>query len=212
MDYVKKLTDAVMEGDEEIAAEAAREIVDHNLDLQAVVAKLTEVMRELGGQFEKLEIFLSEMIVAADAMIAAMDIIGPKLAETTGGSVRKGTVVLGAAAGDMHEIGKNIVATCLRADGFDIVDLGRDVNSHDFVKKAEEAGAAMIGISSLMTTTMPSAKEVIDILNEKGLRSKFKVMVGGAPTNPKWAKEIGADAWAASASQAVELTNAMLCG
>lgn len=209
MECVEKLVSAVMEGDDEVAAEAAKEVLAEVSDLQPVVAKLTEAMRELGKQFERFEIFLPEMMVSSDAMTAALDILGPELVKSNAAQ-KKGVVAMGGAPGDMHEIGKNIICTVLRADGFDVVDLGRDVAAIDFVKKAQEIKADIIGISALMTTTMPGAKQVIDFLKEKGIRDQFKVMVGGAPTNGRWATEIGADGWAENASDTVILANKLM--
>jgi methylmalonyl-CoA mutase cobalamin-binding domain/chain len=138
-----------------------------------------------------------------------MGVLTPELAKS--GDVKsKGKIVIGAPAGDMHEIGKDIVATVLKANGFDVVDLGPDVNSLDFIKKAKENEADIIAISALMTTTMPGVTEVIELLKEKGIREKYKVIVGGAPTNEEWAKTIGADGWAENASQAVELVNKLI--
>lgn len=206
---IEKLVAAVTDGDEDVAAEAAREIVDSDADLQEAIAKLTEAMRVLGKQFEEFEIFLPEMIMAADAMTAAMKVFEPKLA-ASGMAGKKGTVVIGAAPGDMHEIGKNIVKTVLTADGFNVVDLGKNVPSIEFINKAEEVGADIIAVSALMTTTMPGATEVITLLKDKGIREKYKVIVGGAPTSLQWSKDIGADGWSLSATEAVSLSNKLL--
>lgn len=206
---VDKLIQAVVEGDKDSAGILAKEAVVSGVDLESLVEKLTDAMRVVGDKFERFEIFLPEMMQSADAMMAAMDVIGPKLAE--GGNVRKkGTVVIGSAAGDMHEIGKDIVITVLKANGFEIVDLGADVDPLEFVTKAKEAQADIIGISALMTTTMPGAAEVIELLKENGLRDKVKVMVGGAPTTQEWADSIGADGWAENASQAAELAEKLI--
>lgn len=206
MEIIKKLTDAISEGEEEIAAEVAQQILDEKVDLQQVIKELTEAMRILGKQFEEFEIFLPEMILAADAMTAAMDIFNPVLV-ATGTQQVKGTVVLGTAPGDMHEIGKNIVNTVLTADGFTVVDLGKNVPIMEFVNKANEHSADIIGISALMTTTMPGATDVINLLKDKGTRDNHKVIVGGAPTSREWAEKIGADGWAVSAAEAVVLAN-----
>lgn len=209
MECVEKLVQAIIDGDDEEAKVIAEEVLEKVEDLGMVVGKLTDAMRELGKQFETFEIFLPEMIVSSDAMTAAMEVISPKLL-AGGGGVQKGIVALGGAPGDMHEIGKNIVVTVLKADGFSVIDLGRDVAAYEFVQKAEEAKADIIGISALMTTTMPGAKEVIRILEEKGIRDKFKVIVGGAPTNAKWAEGIGTDGWAENSTDAVELCNRLM--
>ncbi len=211
MKAIEKLMEAVVEGEEEIAAEAAQEIVDQDGELEQVVTKLTDVMRDLGEKFETFEIFLPQMLLSSDAMMAAMDVIKPILIEK-GTSKQKGKVVIGTAAGDMHEIGKDIVRTVLNADGFEVVDLGPDVNSLEFVSKASEMGADIIAISSLMTTTMPGAKEVLEVLNDKGIRDQFKVIVGGAPTNNTWAEDSGFDGWAENASDAVRLANSLVGG
>ena len=209
MECVDKLMQAILEGDDEIAVEAAKEIVEKVDDLKPVIAKMTEAMRILGKQFEQFEIFLPEMMVSSDAMIAALEVLEPKLL-ATGQSVKKGTVVMGGAPGDMHEIGKNIVVTVLKADGFNVVDLGKNVPVMDYVNKSREVNADIIGISALMTTTMPGIKDVIDLLKDKGERANYKIMVGGAPTNAKWAEQIGADGWSESASDAVVLANKLM--
>ena len=211
MESIEKLVQAVMEGEDDVAAEAAQEILDQGQDLQEVIGRLTETMRILGKQFEEFEIFLPEMILSADAMTSAMDLFNPVLV-AGGNKTNKGTVVLGSAPGDMHEIGKNIVKTVLIADGFEVVDLGKNVEIMEFVNKAEETKADIIGISALMTTTMPGATDVINLLKEKGIRDNHKVMVGGAPTNPDWAKDIGADGWSNSAAEAVVLANNLVGG
>lgn len=206
---IEKLVQAIMDGDEELAEQTAKEIVASKVGLDEVIAKMTEAMRVLGKQFEEFEIFLPEMIMSADAMTAAMQIFEPELIKS-GNAKKKGTVVLGTAPGDMHEIGKNIVKTVLTADGFNVVDLGKNVPVIDFINKAEEVGADIIGVSALMTTTMPGATEVINVLKDKNLRDKYKVIVGGAPTSPAWAEKIGSDGWSESASQAVELANKLM--
>ncbi|MGI6096028.1 MAG: cobalamin B12-binding domain-containing protein [Lachnospiraceae bacterium] len=204
----KKLCEAIMDGDEDDAAEYAQAIVDAGQDLAPVIEALTDTMRVLGDQFEAMEIFLPEMIMSADAMVGAMDIFSPVL-EASGNNQKKGTIVLGTARGDMHDIGKNIVATVLLADGFDVVDLGKDVAEADYVNTAVEKEADIIGVSALMTTTMPGATAVIQMLKDRGLEGKFQIMVGGAPTSPQWAESIGAN-WSESASDAVKLANKLI--
>lgn len=209
MDIMKKLAEAVLDGEAEIAAEAAQEIVDEGRELQPVINQLTETMRVLGKQFENFEIFLPEMMMSADAMVAAMDIFSPVLA-ASGASGQKAVVLFGAAPGDMHEIGKNIVCTVLKAEGYQVVDLGPNIAAEEFVAKAAEHQAAIIAISALMTTTMQGAAEVIKLLNEQGRREAHKVIVGGAPTNADWAASIGADGWSENASEAAILVNKLM--
>lgn len=208
MEEIKKLCEAIEFGDEDEAAEYAQAIVDAGQDLEPVISALTETMRKLGDQFEAMEIFLPEMIMSADAMLAAMDIFAPVLA-ASGNNQKKGSIVLGTARGDMHDIGKNIVATVLLADGFDVIDLGKDVAEAEYVSTAVDKEADIIGVSALMTTTMPGATAVIQMLKDKGLEGKFKIMVGGAPTSPQWAESIGAN-WSESASDAVKLANKLV--
>jgi corrinoid protein of di/trimethylamine methyltransferase len=209
MEIMGKLAQAVMNGNQDEARKFAEELVASGFDLHDAIERLTDAMRIVGEKFDKFELFLPEMMLAARAMTTAMDVIGPNIA-LKGGIEKKGKVVMGAPAGDMHEIGKDIVITVLKANGFEVVDLGPNVNSLDFVNKAKAEKADIIGISALMTTTMPGAGEIIELLKEKGLRDKIKVMVGGAPTTPEWAKIIGADGWAENASQAVTLAEKLL--
>ena len=171
-----------------------------------LVDALTAGIRDVGDAFEKFEIFLPEMMMASDAMISCMEILSPKLKEEAKGLTSNPIkVVMATVKGDLHEIGKNIVITLLNANGYDVLDLGSDVDSLDIIKTAQREKASVIGISSLMTTTMLGQKEVIDILNDMGLRDKVKVVIGGAPTNEEWAETIGADGWSKDAPSAVRL-------
>ena len=139
----------------------------------------------------------------------AVKVLAPLLA-ASGQAEKKAKIVIGSPAGDMHEIGKRVVATVLNAYGFEVVDLGANVDLLEFVNKAKALRADVIAISSLMTTTMTNTGEIIGILKEKGWRDNFKVIVGGAPTSPAWAREIGADGWAENASQVPDLLNRLL--
>ncbi|ATW28877.1 cobalamin B12-binding domain-containing protein [Candidatus Formimonas warabiya] len=205
----ENLIQAVIDGDRQAAENLAEEVVAGGGDLKEVTERLTDAMRMVGEKFNRFEIFLPEMMLAAEAMTRAMKVIGPKMM-VGAGIQKKGKVVIGAPSGDMHEIGKDIVITVLKASGFEIVNLGTNVDALEFIKKAQETKADIIGISTLMTTTMPGAGEVIELLKEKGLRDQIKVMVGGAPTSLEWAKAIGADGWAENASQAVNLAEQLL--
>ena len=160
----------------------------------------------MGEAYEKFEVFLPEMMLASDAMIEIMKIVEPKMKEENpDAEVRSTKIIMATVKGDIHEIGKNIVITLLNANRFDVVDLGADVDSLEVVKTAEREKASLIGLSSLMTTTMPGQKEVVEVLNDMGLRDKYKVIIGGAPTTQEWADKIGADGWAQDASSAVRL-------
>jgi len=138
-------------------------------------------------------------------MQSAMGVLQPRLLESGAAPVKRGVIVVGTVAGDVHEIGKDIAITMLRAAGFEVHDLGRDVNALDFVRRAEEVRADVIGASALMTTTMPAQKELVDILVLKGLRDKYHVILGGAPVTPEWVEEAGADSWGEDAGKAVKV-------
>lgn len=209
MDHVAKLCEAILDGEAEIAEELAQTIVAEGADVPPIIGQLTDTMRVLGEQFEKSEIFLPEMMMSADAMVAAMEVFEPVL-QATGGGEPKGVIVFGAAPGDMHEIGKNIVCTVLKSEGYSVIDLGPNIAATEFIAQAAEHNASVIGISALMTTTMQGAADVVKLLEEQGERGKYKIIVGGAPTNAEWASSIGADGWSDSASDAANLVNKLL--
>ncbi|MHB1344817.1 MAG: cobalamin B12-binding domain-containing protein [Thermoleophilia bacterium] len=211
METIKQLKDAMVEGDDARCAELAREIVAAGADLRAVIAELAAEMEEVGRRFEEMEIFLPEVLLSADAMTAIMAVFTPELSRDTAVAA-KGTVVVGTARGDMHQIGKDLVALFLQIAGFEVVDLGTDVDALDFIHEAERANADVIGISSLMTTTMPGATEVVTLLKDKGVRDRFKVVVGGAPTSQEWADKIGADGWAEESGGAIDVIKELISG
>lgn len=209
MNNIEKLKQAIIEGKLSEAEELTRTILAEEINFAELLPQLSEAMNIVGQKFETFEVFLPEMISAADCMMAVMDLITPKLQEQ-GLDHNKGKVVMGAPAGDMHEIGKDIVKTVLSGNGYEIVDLGPDTNSLEFIKTAQKEEADVIAISTLMTTTMPGAAEVVRLLKDQGLRENFKVIVGGAPTNESWAEEIGADGWAPDAFSATKLVDKLL--
>ena len=193
---IEKLCQTVEKGNKEEAEKMAKDLVNQKVDLRQAIDQLIATMQKVGERFSCLEIFLPEMMFAGHAMSAVMKIFTPKLAEGTAsekGGGRVGKVVLGTVKGDLHEIGKDIVKLMLEASGFEVKDLGYDVDPMVFIREAEAMGADFIAASSLMTTTMPHQKEIIDLLKDKGLRNKYKVVIGGAPTTQEWADKIGAD-------------------
>lgn len=211
MTETEKLVHAMKTGDVPSSLEMTKRVLEEGIPAAQVADALIEGIREIGEAFENFEIFLPEMMMASDAMVAILQILEPKLKEeTTGIVVKPAKVVMATVKGDMHEIGKNIVITLMNANRFDVVDLGADVDSLDIVKTAEREGADLIGLSALMTTTMLGQKEVLDILNDMNLKDKFKVIVGGAPTTQDWADRIGADGWAKDASSAVRLAEKLI--
>lgn len=205
MQTLEKLVEAVKNGERTAAVQAAKQVVGEGADIGQVIEALTAGMREVGERFARMEIFLPEMMLAAHAMQAVMRELEPELAKQARPLEKKGKVVIGTVEGDMHEIGKDIVIALLRAHGFEVYDLGVNVNALDFVRKAEEVGADIIGASALMTTTMPGQREIIEILKEKGIRDKYHVILGGAPVTAEWVAECGADSWGKNAGVAVEI-------
>ena len=169
MTVLNVLVKAVVEGLEDEAAVAARQVIEEGVALKQVIEALTTGMREVGEQFARREIFLPRMMFGARAMEAAMKVLEPDIQKSGAATGKKGSIVIGTVEGDIHAIGKNIVVALLGALGFEVHDLGINVNALDFVKKAQEVNADIIGASSLMTTTMPYMKDLIEILKEKGI-------------------------------------------
>ena len=206
LDSLSKL---VEDGYAEESEALAAKLLEEGTDPLEMIEVLTQTMSRVGDLFAKLEIFLPEIMMAGEALTAVVKVLGPYL-ESSGGRESKGKIVLGVIRGDLHEIGKNIVKLILETSGFEVKDLGYDVDPLDFIKEAEAMGADFIGVSSLMTTTMPGQKEIIQLLKEKGIRDKYKVVIGGAPTSQLWADKIGADLYCLDAKSAPELMTALL--
>lgn len=164
---------------------------------------LLDGMSVIGGRFKREEIFVPDVLISARVLTMGLKILEPKLIEV--GNQAVGKIVIGTVKGDLHDIGKNLVAMMFRGAGFEVIDLGVDVEAGTFLEKAEEAGADIIGMSALLSTTMSGMKELIDLLEEKGLREKYIVMIGGAPITDEFAKEIGADYYTPDAASAAEL-------
>lgn len=185
----------------ELVAELARQVLEQRLDAQAAITEgLAAGMRRMGEKFAAKECFVPEVLMASKAMYAGFDILKDALGADRPAS--RGRVILGVVQGDIHDIGKNIVKVMVQAAGFEVVDLGRNVAAADFLRAAE-AGPAVLGISSLMTTTMPRMGKVIEALDKRGLRPGVRVIVGGAPVTQEFARRIGADGWAGDAHGAV---------
>lgn len=202
---IRSLVEVVQDGKAGEAATSAKQIVQTGTDVEEIIEALTVGMREIGERFARMEIFLPELMLSARAMQAVMEILEPELQKLAVSVQKKGTMVIGTIAGDVHEIGKNVVVCLLKAQGFEVYDLGFDVNALDFVRKAEEVNADIIGVSSLMTTTMPGQQDIVKILEEKGIREKYHVIVGGAPVTQAWVTECGADSWGENAGVTVDI-------
>lgn len=180
--------------------------LDGRLDPDAILDDgLIPGIRDVGEQFRRYEVYLPEMMMAADAWQEGMDLLEPLLAAQGKRDKAKGKVILGSVMGDVHSLGKNIVATMLQTAGLEVIDLGIDVPAVKFVEEAEKAGADIVALSALMTTTMPQQRDVIEYLESRGSRAQYYVMVGGGPTNIEWAEQIGADGYGQTAADAVNL-------
>ena len=201
--------EVIVQGKIPKAKELAQKAIADNIDINKVIDAFSEAIREVGDLFEEGEYFLPELMRSAEAMKAAMEIFTPILAEGKG-QRSFARVVIGTVEGDIHDIGKTLVASMLSAEGFEVYDLGADVPITDFVDKAIEVDAQLICISALLTTTMMGSKRLIDLLIKKGIRKKFKVLVGGAPVTKKWTEDIGADGTAENAISAVKLAKKLL--
>lgn len=205
MAVLDTLVKAVVDGLEDEAGVAAREVIEEGVAVKQVLEALTTCMREVGEKFARMEIFLPGLMFSAKAMEAAMKVLDPEIEKSGAATEKKGSIVIGTVKGDMHAIGKNIVIALLGAVGFEVHDLGINVNALDFVKKAQEVNADIIGASSLMTTTMPYMKDLIELLNDKGIRDQYHVILGGAPVTQGFVDECGADSWGENASSSVEI-------
>ena len=210
-DILKKLSDAIIAGTQDKIRDIAKESLEAGLDpLDSVEKGLSVGMKIVGDRFEKGEIFLPELLIAADTFNAAMEILRPAIEEQKKELEVSGRVMLATVKGDVHSIGKNIVATVLGTNGFEVIDIGVDQQSLNIIEEAQKNNVDVIALSALMTTSMPGQKEVINILNELGLREKFKVVVGGGPVTAEWAERIGADGYGETAFQAVKLINSLI--
>jgi corrinoid protein of di/trimethylamine methyltransferase len=201
----KALSDAVVGMEEDTARQLAVSAVDQRIDAyQAIDRGLVDGMGRAGDLFESEEYFIPELLLCSDAMYAGLDILRPHL-KIEDASQRRFKVVIGVVEGDTHDIGKNLVKIMLEASGFDVIDLGRDIPPQRFVDTAVSENADVIALSTLMTTTMDAMAEVVDSLQKKNLRERFKVIVGGGPISPVFADRIHADGYANSAPNAVKL-------
>ncbi len=201
---------AIVEGNREESARLAKLSLELKINPQESIDQgFSKGIREVGAMWERGEYFLPELLMGAEAMKSAMDVLTPHIISDKSISLGK-KVVIGTVEGDIHDIGKNLVASMLVANGFEVVDLGADVPLEKFIVTAEEINADFICMSALLTTTMIGQKKVIEMLKEKGVREKYRVLVGGAPVNEEWAKRIGADGTASNAAQAVSLALSLL--
>lgn len=209
MNFTEEYKEAILRGNIDLAKNLAHKVLDEKLDVNNAIDAFSLAIREAGDLFEEGEFFLPELMRSAEAMKAAMTIFEPVLKEGKENRI-VGKVVIGTIEGDIHDIGKTLVAAMLSAEGFEVHDLGADVPVSTFIEKALEVDANLICISALLTTTMVGQKKLIDRLKEKNLRDRFKVLIGGAPVSKQWVEEIGADGSTENAISAVKLAKKLV--
>ena len=205
-----KLKQAICEGDSDQLVKLVKDAIDKVDPLAIVEQGMMPGMTEVGDKFSQGQAYLPELLMAAEAWEEAMKLIKPRLVETGASMGKQGTVVIGTVQTDIHEIGKNIVGNLLTTAGFEVHDIGCDSPASKFLAKAEEVSADIIAASAIMSTTIPYQKDVIELLNSKGLRDKYMVMVGGGVVTQEWADKIGADGYGDLASDAVETAKSLM--
>ncbi len=209
MAELTKLYDAILNGDAKAAKAVTEQALAENTDPMEMVSKyMVPAMDEVGRRFECEEYFVPELLLAARAMKGSLELLRPLLAER--GAEPAGRVAIGTVKGDLHDIGKNLVASMLEGGGFEIIDLGADVAPEKFVEAVKERNANVVCLSALLTVTMPSMKTTIEALQAAGVRDKVKVMVGGAPVTQQFATDIGADAYGENANAAVAIARKLV--
>jgi corrinoid protein of di/trimethylamine methyltransferase len=207
---IEAIVDATVQYDESRCVALAQQSIDEGLDpLKVIQEGFSRGMQIVGDKFSTLEYCLPEVMMAADAMNAATEILKPRLLKSHEGD-SQGIIVLGVMQGDIHDLGKNIVKIMLEAAGFTVHDLGNDTPVRQFIEKAEEVGADIIAASAILTTTMSYMPDIPAVLSELGLREKYMLMFGGAPVIEQWALEIGADGYGEDAVEAVEVAKRLM--
>jgi corrinoid protein of di/trimethylamine methyltransferase len=213
VEAISKLEQAILNFDEELAGKTAHEIVKNNWDpLEAVDMGLLKGLDIVGKKYENDEIFLPELMMAAKTFRTAMEILQPAITKKGQVRARKGVIVIGTVKGDIHKIGKDILTLLMRNAGYEVHDLGEDVDLFTFVETAKKVSADAIGLSALLTSTLSGQKDVIDALEQNGIRNNYVVMVGGGAVTPEWAEDIGADLYAENAQSAVHKLAEILKG
>jgi len=202
----KRLSAAIIAGDKDKLSVAIEDALREGVTASEIIERgMSPGMKEVGERFARYEIYLPEMMMAAEAWEQAMKVLEPKLLAAGAERKKVGRVVIGTVKGDIHSLGKNIVVTALKMNGFEIFDLGVEVAASAFIAKADEVSADIIAASALMSTTMPQQKEIIEHLKARGVRDKYCVLVGGGSTSQEWADSIGADGYGRTAGDAVAL-------
>ena len=206
---LNEIREGVLDGNQKLVVAKVQQAIDEKIGAEEILnSAMIEAMTEAGQLFEEGEFFVPELLVAARAMQGGMELLKPLLTQEN--VKTKGTILAGTVKGDLHDIGKNLVIMMLEGTGFEIIDLGSDVDPEEFVKNVQEKKVDIVAMSALLTTTMVNMKTTIDALSAAGLRDKVKVMVGGAPVSQDYADKIGADGYSADANQAVRLAESLL--
>jgi len=209
-ELLEELSRSILELDSQKTLAYARKALDLGFDPFEVIDRgLSKGMKEMGERFARGDIYIPHLVLAADIMNESLKILKPKL-QTKERERTVSKVLIGTVHGDIHDLGKNLVATMLTASGFNVVDLGRDVPTMIIIEKAKEYKPDIIGLSALMTTTMLEQRKVINSLKDAGLRNNVKVLVGGAPVSSEWAREIGSDGYAENALEAVKIAKLII--
>lgn len=209
IEYLQKLSDYVFEYEDEKIAQLAKDYLNEGYPaLDAIMDGLVDGMKRAGDMFQKDEYFVTDILLCSDAMENALEVLRPCLEKKDISSGHK--IVIGVIEGDTHDIGKNLVKTMLQTEGFEVIDLGRDVPVNEFVSTAVKENAEIIAMSTLMTTTMPNMRRVIEKLENENMRSKFKIMIGGGPISQNFADKIKADGYSKDAVEAVKLAKRLV--
>lgn len=209
MNNLTNLKEAIVTGKLEDAKAIVNEAIEAGMDAQDIINNyLIKGMEEIGQRFEEGKAFVPNLLLAARAMKGCLEILKPRLKDASGASL--GTLVIGTVKGDLHDIGKNLVASMLEGCGFEVINLGVDISGQQFVEAVKKYNPQIVCLSALLTTTMSYMKEVIDTLDSEGLRQNVKVLVGGAPVSEEFAMQIGADGYSSNANGAVVLAKRVL--
>ncbi|MEZ0536365.1 corrinoid protein [Caldicellulosiruptoraceae bacterium PP1] len=204
MSILNEISELIQKGNAKLVPEKVKEALSQGISAEQILNEaLVAGMSVVGEKFKNNEIYVPEVLIAARAMKAGMEILKPILTET--GVKPVGKVIIGTVKGDLHDIGKNLVAMMMIGAGLEVIDLGVDVDSEKFIQAIKEHQPQVVAMSALLTTTMPQMKNIIDEINNQGLRNQVKIMVGGAPVTERFAKEIGADAYTPDAASAAEV-------
>jgi trimethylamine corrinoid protein len=210
-EILAELRKSIEEMDTELAEKSAKEAVNAGIDpLIAISDGLSKGMETMSDLFDEGEVFVPQLLIASEAFENAVSILTSTMSEEMKNSVSQGKILVHTVQGDIHDIGKNIVKTMLSASGFEVIDMGRDVPVEEVIEKAKECKVDIIAGSALMTTTMPSQRDIISLLKEEGIRDQFICMFGGAPVSEEWVEKIGADGYSESASGAVKIAKELM--